>query len=153
MKINNCLNIFVNINSGLLIEFSRLLNKPSNDIIYIYFCVRDVQSEISYTWLISISNVVNCFRCPGRELYGFPRRYYQTWPPLRARTCGLQSLRMLSFRAEVVPSHLLYATVCEYPGNVKDMRVTQICILEDRIFPWYFGHRVRITPVFLWQLL
>ncbi|XP_077270378.1 uncharacterized protein LOC143901744 isoform X1 [Temnothorax americanus] len=49
--------------------------------------------------------------CSGGELYGFSGWHCQTRSFLRARTCGLQSLRLLSFRAIVVSSHLLYATL------------------------------------------
>lgn len=75
---------------------------------------------------LPVCSVIYCCRCSGRELYGFSGWHCQTWSLLRARTCGLQPLRLLSFRAIVVSSHLLYATIRKYASMYK-------CNLYSRI--------------------
>lgn len=47
-------------------------------------------------------------------MHGLQRRHRSTRPSLCSGTCGLQSLRLLSFRADVVPSYLLHATLRKY---------------------------------------
>lgn len=54
------------------------------------------------------------FSCLGGELHGFPRSDRSTRSPLCTRTCGLQSLRLLSFGTNVVSIHLLHTTLREY---------------------------------------
>jgi len=82
---------------------------------------------------ISISDVGNGFRWPGGELHGLSGRHRQTRSPLRAGACGLQPLRLLPFRADVVSGYLLYAAICEYHIKLRAI-YDYLQVLRESVF-------------------
>lgn len=59
------------------------------------------------------------FRCTWRKLYRFSRRNSYTRVVIRAGSCSMQSMCLLSFWTNVVSGHILYATLRKLETGMK----------------------------------
>lgn len=127
-------------------QSSRFLNKTSIKIVYVFY-VCDYGTRLH---LINFDRQCDkLFQMPWKRIV---RIFRAVLSDTAFSTC--QDLRSAVSAYVIIPSrcgagpstvhHRLWVS-----GNMKDMRVTRICIL-DRISHWYFGHRVRITLLYIY---